>query len=292
MPPPIQAHPFRHLLGTFASLTVLRFGPPGALLVEPKGDPAASPTLLLPRAEVPDSLREGETIEVFVHLDSEDRPIGTRREPVIALGEVAFLEVKDLTRIGAFVDWGLPKDLLVPFQEQTVEPQIGERYPIGLYVDKSGRLAGTMRVSEMLEDVCDFEEDEWVQGEAWRKRDGLGVFVIVERRFVGLLPDREPHGLRRGEAASFRVANVLPDGKIELSLRNHAHQEIESDALLVLERLKRPGAPKVSERSSPEQIRAIFGLSKKSFKRALGNLLRARKIDIGADGIPVVLQGE
>jgi hypothetical protein len=231
----------------------------------------------------------GDEVEVFVYLDSEDRPVATTREPRLTLGEVAFLEVTAITRVGAFVDWGLPKELLVPFSEQITELQQGNRYPIGLYLDKTGRLAGTTRVSELLQDVGDFEEGEWVQGEAWRKREGLGVFVIVERRFVGLLPEDEPNALRRGEAARFRVATVLPDGKIALSLRNHAHEEVEGDAERVLAALRKPGAPRVGDRSSPEQIRATFGLSKKAYKRALGHLLKGRKIDIDGEGFPRVL---
>ncbi|MCU0657738.1 MAG: S1-like domain-containing RNA-binding protein [Polyangiaceae bacterium] len=277
-----------HLLGRLATLTVERIGAPGAFLVESRGTEGAT-TVLLPRAEVGAGVRVGDEVEVFVYLDSEDRPVATTREPRLTLGEVAFLEVTAITRVGAFVDWGLPKELLVPFSEQITELQQGNRYPIGLYLDKTGRLAGTTRVSELLQDVGDFEEGEWVQGEAWRKREGLGVFVIVERRFVGLLPEDEPNALRRGEAARFRVATVLPDGKIALSLRNHAHEEVEGDAERVLAALRKPGAPRVGDRSSPEQIRATFGLSKKAYKRALGHLLKGRKIDIDGEGFPRVL---
>src|ERR1700761_5815444 len=118
-----------------------------------------------------------------------------------------------------------------------------------------------MRGSEMLRAESDFPPDEWVAGEAWRRDPDLGVFVIVERRFVGLLPASEPHTLSRGEAARFRVANVLPDGKIELSLRGHGHEEVEGDAQRILDRLGLLGTRKVGDRSSPEEIRAIFGLS-------------------------------
>jgi hypothetical protein len=273
------------LLGRVVTLPIRRFGPPGAFLALDAGDlrPDA-PVLLLPGSEVPEGAREGDALDVFVYLDSEDRPVATARVPRLALGEVAFLAVTDVVPFGAFVDWGLPKELLVPHAEQTRDLRVGERHPIGLYLDDSGRLAGTMKVSEMLRAQGDFELDGWVSGEAWRRDPELGVFVIVERRFVGLLPASEPHRLSRGETARFRVASVLPDGKIELSLRGHAHEEVERDAEKILAALARPGTPRVGDRSSPEQIRALFGLSKKAFKRAVGRLLKERAVSLDREG--------
>ncbi len=277
--------PYEDLLGRVVTLPVRRFGPPGAFLSVDAGDDGpGAPTLLLPGSEVPEGTREGDELEVFVYLDSEDRPIATTREPRIELGEVAFLEVTDLSRFGAFVDWGLPKELLVPHAEQTRELRMGQRHPFGLLVDRTGRLAGTMRVSELLRDTGDFELDEWVDGEAWRNDPDIGLFVILERRFVGLVPASEPHTLTRGQAAQFRVASVLPDGKLELSLRGHAHEELENDAEKVLQTLLRAGTPKVGDRSSPEEVRALFGMSKKAFKRAVGRLLKQRAVTIDDQG--------
>jgi predicted RNA-binding protein (virulence factor B family) len=274
------------VLGRRTRLPVRRFGPPGAFLAH--GDDEAS-VVLLPRAEVPEGAREGEELEVFVYLDSDDRPIATTATPHIAIDEVAFLRVSDITRFGAFVSWGLPKELLVPFAEQTRDLTVGERYAIGLYVDSSGRLAGTMRVSEMLRSTGEFTEDEWVAGEAWRQEPGIGTFIIVEKAFVGLVPAEEPNALTRGDKARFRITNVLRDGKIELSLRGHAHQELEGDAERVRSALARPGAPKVGDRSSPEAIRAAFGLSKKAFKRAAGALLKQGLVAIDPGGFFVAV---
>ncbi|WP_437672643.1 CvfB family protein [Sorangium sp. So ce131] len=280
--------PYGDLLGRVVTLEVRRFGPPGAFLsLDPRDLRPDAPVVLLPGSEVPGGAQEGDAIEVFVYLDSEDRPVATARRPRLALGEVAFLRVTDVAPFGAFVDWGLPKELLVPHAEQTRDLRVGELHPIGLLVDRTGRLAGTMRVSEMLRDKGDFDLDEWVEGEAWRKDPEIGVFVIVERRFVGLLPASEPHALSRGEAARFRVTSVLPDGKIELSLRGHAHEELENDAQVILARLSAPGAPRVGDRSSPEEIRAIFGLSKKAFKRAAGRLLKQRAVTVDGEGFLV-----
>jgi predicted RNA-binding protein (virulence factor B family) len=272
------------LLGRRARLTIRRFGPPGALLAVNESE-----EVLLLGPEIPERAEIGDEVDVFVYLDSEARPIATTREPELELGEVAFLEVTEVTRFGAFVDWGMPKELLVPFAEQTAEMQPGMRYAIGLYLDDSGRFAGTMKVSQMLERArqahsVQWKEDEWVDGVAWRNDPEIGLFVIVERAFVGLVPAAEPHALTRGQAARFRVTNVLPDGRIELSLRRHAHEELADDASAILSALRRPNAPRIGDGSSPDAIRQAFGISKKAFKRAVGRLLKERSVVIGPDG--------
>ena len=233
----------------------------------------------------PEGAKENQELDVFITLDSEDRPLATVFMPKLTLGQVAFLRCTSLAPFGAFFDWGLPKELLVPHKEQTHDLLIGDRHPIGLYVDHTGRLAGTMRVTEMMRDKGEFKEDERVDGECWRKDPDIGVFVIVEKAFVGLLPRSEPNALTRGESARFRVSNVLPDGRIELSLRGQAHEEIESDSKRVLARLSAPDAPRMSDKSSPEEIRETFGLSKKAWKRAIGRLLRERAVTIADDGM-------
>jgi len=290
-PMPLAEQPFRRLLGRFATLEIRRFVSPGAFLAE-KGGGADAPALLLLGPEIPAGARVGDEIAVFVALDSEGRPLATTATPKLALGEVTFLTVTASTDFGAFVDWGLPKELLVPFAEQTTKLRVGERYAIGLYLDPTGRLAGTMRVNELLDTSSAFPIGQWVEGEAWRDDPEIGLFAIVERRFVGLVPRQEPHALSRGQAARFRVTQVHPDGKIELSLRAHAHEELEGDAQKILQLLERPGAPKLGDRSDPEQIRALFGLSKKAFKRAVGRLLRQRRVDIDDRGYLRVLSSQ
>jgi predicted RNA-binding protein (virulence factor B family) len=278
--------PIGDLLGRLVTLPVLRLGPPGVFFsIEPNVKGPGAATLLLPGAEAPQGLAEGDELQVFVYLDSSDRPIATTRQPRLMLGQVAFLEVTDLASFGAFVDWGLPKELLIPHAEQTCELLVGQRHPIGLFIDDTGRLAGTMKVGEMLRDKPAFMLDAWVEGEAWRNESHIGLFVILERRFVGLVPATEPHTLARGDAARFRVTSVLTDGKIELSLRGQAHEELEGDAKKILAVLEKAGAPQVGDRSSPEAIRALFGLSKKAFKRAAGRLLKQRRVTIDARGL-------
>ena len=277
------------LVGQFVKLPIRRFGPPGAFLaLEPDNQAPNAPVVLLPGAEIPAGADVGDVLEVFASLDSEDRPIVTLRPPMITLGEVAFLTVKDVTRHGAFVDWGLPKDLLVPYALQTKDIRVGERHPIGLVRDDTGRLAGTMRVAELLRSTGKFELDEWVDGEAWRNDPEIGLFVIIERKYVGLCPAHEPHRLSRGEAAKFRVANILRDDKIELSLRGHAHEEVEKDAANVIGVLTGKTAPRVGDHSSPEEIRRLFGLSKKAFKRVVGHLLKKGRVRLDREGFVVV----
>ncbi len=274
---------FRNLLGCFTTLEIRRFGGPGAFLTQ-IGAPSDAPTILLLGPEIPLDAREGDHVDVFVALDSDGRPLATTKTPRVALGEVAFLAVTACTDIGAFVDWGLAKELLVPFAEQTVPLRVGDRHPIGLYLDDSDRLAGTMRVRELLGADGKFHRDEWVEGEAWRLDPEIGLFVILERRFLGLVPRHEPHALQPGDAARFRVTRLHPDGKIELSLRGKAHEELGRDADAIMKVLDQPGAPQVGDRSAPEEIRHLFGLSKKAFKRALGTLLRAGRVDIDRTG--------
>ncbi len=278
--------PFDDLIGRFATLTIRRFGSSGAFLAEPTDHQGPEdPTLLLLGSEIPAGAKEGDAVRVFVYLDSEERPLATTRTPKLALGEVAFLEVKACTEFGAFADSGLPKELFIPFSEHTTKLYVGALHPIGLYLDSSGRLAGTMRVNKLLDqERAPFERGQWVSGEAWRNDPDIGLFVILERRFVGLVPASEPHSLARGESARFRVTHVLPDGKLELSLRGHAHEELEKDASEILAVLSRSPAPKVREGASPDEIRARFGLSKKAFKRAVGRLLKQGSVAISSDG--------
>jgi uncharacterized protein len=284
------------LLGRTVKLTVQRIVAQGAYLTgdalldaDADGEPNVDErlpddgTLLLPVREVPEDAVPGDELEVFIYLDSEDRPIATTQRPKLERGEVRFLTVTAVTRIGAFVDWGMAKELLVPFAEQTMELAPGQSHPIGLLLDRSERLCGTMRVRELLYTGGRFDRDEIVEGEAWRDEAGIGLFCILERKYVGLLPASEPHKLRRGEQTSFRIQHVLADGKVELSLRGHVHEELETDALHVLSVLTAK-APQVGDKSSPEKIRSLFGLSKKAFKRAAGRLLKEGSAAIDRDG--------
>ncbi|HEY4059393.1 MAG TPA: S1-like domain-containing RNA-binding protein [Kofleriaceae bacterium] len=271
------------LLGRHVRLRIREIDDDGIWLVPVDDSDPDSPAVMLPSRELRGP-RIDDVIEVFVYLDSDDRPAATTKEPLLELSDVRFLEVTAVTDIGAFVDWGLGKELLVPFAQQLREIFVGEIHPIALYLDKSGRLAGSMLVNDFLGTRSRrVIRDQWIEGEAWRNDPDIGLFVILERSYVGLVPAAEPHSLRRGEAATFRVAEVLPDGKVVLSLRRPAHEEISDDAETIKKVLSRPGAPLVGDHSSPEQIRELFGLSKKAFKRAVGRLFKRGEVSLDAD---------
>ncbi len=263
------------LLGRTAKL-VVRSIDATAVSLSPEGDGDA--TIPLPLAELASPPVVGTSVDVFVHLDSEDRPIATTRTPKLTLGEVEFLSVTDIVPFGAFVSWGLKKDLLVPLREQTRPMRVGDRYAIGLYLDDTKRLAGTMRVAEMLPAGADFKDDERVRGVAWRE-EAPGLFVILEKKYVALLPASEPHALRPGDEATFRVTHVHADGKVEVSLRGHAHEEIDADATRLLDLLAGPLPPRLDDAASPELIRGLLGISKKAYKRAVGRLLKTEQIE-------------
>lgn len=249
------------------------------------GAAGGAPALLLLGEDIPDGAHIGDELRVFVYLDSQARPLATTRTPRLELGEVRFLRVTSRAKFGAFVDWGLPKELLVPLAEQTAELAAGQRVAIGLYVDDTGRLTGTMRVREMLDsEPHGLEQDQWLHGEAWREEPELGWFIIVEGRFLALLPRHEPGRLARGDAVRVRIANILPDGKLEVSLRGHAHEELDRDGQRILKVLSQRNAPRCGDHSSPQDILEWFGLSKKAFKRALGRLLKQGAVELDAHG--------
>lgn len=277
----------RDKLGQVVTLEVKRRTPPGLYLGTPTIEadgPTSDETVLLPNREAPD-VADGTALEVFLYLDSEDRLIASIKRPAIVLGEVAFLLCRDRANFGAFFDWGLTKELLVPNALQTREVRVGDRMPVGLIVDDTGRLAGTMRVSEMLNAAPGAKVGDWIQGQLLRVEPGIGTFFVLAKRSIGLVPDQEPHGLRRGDEARLRVAKVHKDGKVELSLRALAHEVIGDDGEVILAALRQKNPPRLGDHSDPDEIRAVFGLSKKAFKRAVGGLLKAKKVVIGPDGV-------
>ena len=281
------------LLGRVAELTVTEIDADAAWLAHvPKregrdskraGSEKTEP-IPLPIGEVPEGTKAGDVLKVFVYLDSEDQPIATTRTPKITLGEVDFVMVSDIAPFGAFVSWGLKKDLLVPHREQVRKMRVGERHAVGLYIDDTGRLAGTTRIAEMLHSGGDYERDARVPGVAWREEAGLGLFVILEKRFLALLPSSEPHRLYPGDVGKFRIAHVHPDGKIEVSLRGLKHEEMEVDAAHLLEVLRAPKAPRLGDASTPAVIKSALGISKKAFKRAAGRLLKMNHVEIDDEG--------
>lgn len=276
----------KSMLGQVVTLEVKRRAPPGLYLgVAGSESEFGDEAVLLPNREAP-QVPDGTALEVFIYLDSEDRLIASVKRPAIVLGEVAFLLCRDRANFGAFFDWGLTKELLVPNALMTRDVRVGDRMPVGLIVDDTGRLAGTMRVSEMLTaPAAGLKVGDWVQGQLLRYEPGIGSFFVLGKRSIGLVPDQEPHGLRRGDEARLRVAKVHGDGKVELSLRGLAHEVRGDDGEVILAALRQKNPPRLGDHSDPDEIRTVFGLSKKAFKRAVGGLLKAKKVTIGPDGV-------
>ena len=238
--------------------------------------------VLLPKKQVPEGIEVGDPVEVFLYKDSSDRMIATTKEPKITLGELAVLEVADVGRIGAFLDWGLEKDLLLPFKEQTVKVEKGDRCLVSLYVDKSGRLCATMKVYPLLRTDSPYKKNDMVRGTVYGISREFGVFVAVDDRYSALIPRREVYGrMFIGQQVEARVADVKADGKLDLSVRGRIPEQMDADAQQIMERIeKNGGSLPFTDKADPERIKMEFGMSKAAFKRAVGRLLKQRKITI------------
>ena len=262
------------------------------LAKEQEADPEEK--VLLPRKEVPENVQPGDEIEVFLYRDSKDRMIATVRQPKLSLGEVAVLRVKENGKIGAFLDWGLEKDLLLPFREQVRKVCPGEECLVALYLDKSKRLCATMKVYHYLRTDSPYEKDQKVTGTLYEISDNFGAFVAVDNCYSALIPKKEPLGNARvGDTVEARVTEVLKDGKLSLSLREKAYIQMNEDARKLLKLLEEQGGElPVGDKSSPEKIKELTGMSKNEFKRAAGNLYKQRLVQVEEHQLYQLLSGE
>lgn len=238
--------------------------------------------ILLPKKYIPEGTKVGDEVEVFVYRDSSDRLIATTEEPALTLGEIGLLKVKEISKIGAFLDWGLEKDLLLPFKEQTVQVRSGKSYPVALYIDKSKRLCATMKIYEYLSSESSYAKDENVEGIVYQVNPNYGVFVAVDGKYHGMIPKKNVHGdFCVGERVQARVVQVREDGKLELSMRERVEFQIAKDAAVVMEVLESyDGVLPFTEKASPLVIERELNMSKAAFKRAVGHLLKTKKITI------------
>ena len=238
--------------------------------------------VLLPKKQVPEEIEVGDPVEVFLYKDSSDRMIATTKEPKLTLGNLAVLEVVDVGRIGAFLDWGLEKDLLLPFKEQTTKVEKGDRCLVSLYIDKSGRLCATMKVYPLLRTDSPYKKDDTVRGTVYEISRDFGVFVAVDDRFSALIPRREVYGrMYIGQQIEARVAAVKADGKLDLSVRGRIPEQMDADAQKIMDRIEKSGGGlPFTDKADPERIRDEFGMSKAAFKRAVGRLLKQGKVRI------------
>ncbi|RCX17209.1 hypothetical protein DFR58_108103 [Anaerobacterium chartisolvens] len=272
-------------LGKIQKLQIVRKTQIGAYL-NSKSDKSRD-DILLPKSDVPQDIQVGDEIEVFVYKDSEDRMICTVKRPKLVIGELNVLQVVETTNIGAFLDWGLEKDLFLPFREQVGKVIAGGSYLVALYIDSSNRLCATMNIYNLLSTESPYKENDRAHGTVYSISKQLGAFVAVDNKYQGLIPNKELYGnYKDGDGVEVRIKKVRQDGKLELSLREEAYNEIESDAQKIMDRLKlRSGALSLNDKSSPEDIKAEFNMSKAAFKRAVGRLLKEGAIKITDDGI-------
>jgi len=268
-------------LGETQTLTVVKKVNFGVYLAVSKEEPQER--ILLPAKQVPDGLDIGDKIEVFVYKDSKDRLIATTNSPRLRMGEVAVLKVAQTGKIGAFLDWGLEKDLLLPFKQQTGNVREGEEVLVSMYIDKSERLCATMNVYPSLRSDSPYKKDDQVTGRVYQISEQFGAFVAVDNQFSALIPRKEMYGrVEIGQDVTARVAAVLEDGRLTLSIREKAYLQMEKDAEEVLRIIDSyDGVLPFNDRVSPEIIKRETGMSKNEFKRAVGNLLKAGKIEIG-----------
>lgn len=245
-------------------------------------DAGETDRVLLPGKEVPEGTGEGDMMEVFLYKDSSDRLIATTRTPGLMINQVGFLKVAQVTKIGAFLDWGLERDLFLPYKEQTKKVHEGEEVLVSLYIDKSSRLCATMKVYHYLKTNSPYIVGDMVTGVVYEQSDNFGVFVAVDGQYSGLIPKQEAQGnYKVGEELTFRVTQVREDGKLNLSAKQKAHIQLHEDAQSVYEIIQDfEGVLPFDDKASPEIIQREFGLSKNAFKRAVGHLLKEEKIEL------------
>ena len=247
-------------------------------------------SVLLPIKQLPTSSKIGDILDVFVYRDSSDRLISTTNIPAISIGEVAVLRVKQLTKIGAFLDWGLEKDLFLPYKQQTYKVKEGDLIPVSLYIDKSDRLCATMKIYHYLKsDNGGYNLDDTVEGFIYEISDKFGAFVAIDYKYSALIPAKEIYSsLNVGELIKARVQGIMPDGRITLSLRQKSYLQIDTDSKKIYEMLEKKGFLPYHDKSDAKDIKEKFAMSKNEFKRALGRLYKERKIIIKEDGIYLV----
>lgn len=265
-------------LGKKQTLTIIKKVDFGVYLADVQE--STEDKVLLPIKQVPEGAQVNDTLTVFVYRDSKDRLIATTKEPMLQVGEFGLLTVKQVGQIGAFLDWGLEKDLLLPYKEQTGQLKAGDSCLVALYIDKSNRLCATMKVYHYLETDSPYHKDDKVEGIVYEISRNFGVFIAVDNRYSALIPKSEPaDDIRVGDKVCARITEVKPDGKLSLSIREKAYIQMNADAQKLLALLKdNDGNLSVGDKSDPELIREMTGMSKNEFKKAVGNLYKQRLI--------------
>lgn len=271
-------------IGQYQDMRIKRFSTVGAYLIPMDEE---LPEVLLPKKYLSEEFREDMLLEVFIYRDSKDRLVATLEKPMAIVGELTHLEVVTLSEQGAYLNWGLEKDLLLPHREINGEVVAGNKYLVAIYLDKSDRLCATMNISKYLIEGSEYTADQWLEGVVYNLHDEFGAYVAVENRYSGRIPQKELHEeLAIGQLVKVRVTKVHEDGKLELSLREKSYLQRDEDSEVILAALETAGGfLALHDGSDPEKIKAALKMSKKAFKRAVGKLFKEGVITIEADGI-------
>lgn len=273
-------------LGEMQTLIVAREVDFGVYLRENEDDKREN-DILLPIKQVPEGTKQGDKIEVFVYKDSSDRIIATTKRPKLTIGEIGFLKVVEISKIGAFLYWGLEKDLFLPYKEQVSEIRVNGEYMVGIYIDKSQRLCATMNLYNILRTDSPYKVNDKVEGTVFSLRRGLGAMIAVDGKYLGMVHEKEIlKPLHIGDKVELRVNQVKEDGKLGLSLKDAPRMQIDKDGEKIYNKLvKNKGFLPFNDDSRPEEIIENFNMSKSSFKKAIGNLMKRRLIMISRKGI-------
>lgn len=271
-------------LGKIQELEIKRFTSVGAYLNDAEG---SGDDVLLPKSQIPEGAKIGDIIKVFVYRDSKDRIISTTRMPLAQVGEIKKLTVISSSKIGYFLDWGMEKDLFLPFSETVGSVEKFKSYLVALYIDKSDRLAATMKVKDYLSTDAPYKENDKAIGTIYSINRDIGAFVAVDNKYDGLIQKKNIFGvLEMGEEIEVRINKVHDDGKLDLSLRERGHVQMEEDAKIILTRLKEKGGfLPLNDSSHPNEIKKELHMSKSGFKRAVGKLFKDGIIQITSEGI-------
>ena len=279
-------------IGKYNTLTILRDTKVGLFLGNPQEDPEGINDILLPNKYVPNNFEIGDDLTVFVYLDHEERPVATTIEPYILLNEFALLRVNYVNKIGAFLDWGMEKDIFVPFKEQARPMEKGKRYLVYLYLDeKTNRLVASSKTNQFLNnDQLTVEKGEEVNLIVSHITE-IGINVIINEKHKGLIYKDEVYddSIRTGNRLRGYIKTIRTDNKIDVSLQIQGYQSIEPNAQLILGELKASrGFLRLTDNSHPEDIKTVLKMSKKTFKKAIGALYREKVIEIKEDGIYLI----
>ena len=271
-------------IGKVQKLEVIEINPKGVYLNKAgsKGSDA-----FLGKKEVPDGTKIGDKLEVFVYVGSSDKLVATRTKPKLTVGEIGLLRVVDTSKIGAFLDWGVDKDLFLPFKEQGGRVEKGSKYLVGVYIDKSNRPCATMKIKNLLRTDSSYKENDKTVGTIYSINPDMGAFVAVDKTYDGLIPKNELYGVfRPGDEVDIRITKVREDGRLYLSLRSKSYKQIDKDGDTIIYKMQqKDGELKLNDHSSPKRIREELNMSKSSFKKAVGRLLKEGKIEFYNNGI-------